>query len=345
MAKQVTSTGIGATAQEAENDALRNAVENVMGTLVDSKTLMEKNSILEDTVYTNSRGFITDYDIVQKSQRGGMWTVVIDAEVDTEPNAHLMNVLTREGIIANNMRNAKIAIVMDTYGYSDLPAADVAANAMTNSFLEYGFQMVDIDQSRVKKYHNPWAMSNTEVEQLARSLQADILVIAKASTENAGDVGKFISGNTTGVVSCKGNIDAKMYIARTGQIIAADGQQANGVDITRGSAQRKALTNVGYQVGQYLSEQVLNLYSGNKQMFELTVMSANFAAINKVKAALNSIRGVKNVNFDKYTNGVAVITMQYGGSPQALYKQLEEYADCRMEMRQSSFNTLTISAL
>ena len=47
LAKNVTVTGTGTTVTEAENDALRLAVENTLGVLVDSQTLVEKNVVVE----------------------------------------------------------------------------------------------------------------------------------------------------------------------------------------------------------------------------------------------------------------------------------------------------------
>ena len=41
FAKSVTVTGTGTTPSEAENDALRAAVENTLGVLVDSETLVQ----------------------------------------------------------------------------------------------------------------------------------------------------------------------------------------------------------------------------------------------------------------------------------------------------------------
>ena len=52
FAKSVTTTGYGVTATDAENDALRNAVENTVGVLVDSNTLVENNMLIQNQIYT-----------------------------------------------------------------------------------------------------------------------------------------------------------------------------------------------------------------------------------------------------------------------------------------------------
>ena len=85
-AKNVTVTGTGLTATEAENDALRAAVENTLGVLVDSETLVQNSILISDQIYTQSRGFVTDYQVIGREQIAGGWRVTINAEVDTQPD-------------------------------------------------------------------------------------------------------------------------------------------------------------------------------------------------------------------------------------------------------------------
>ena len=110
LAKNVSMTGMGVTAAEAENDALRNAVESAVGVLVDSQTLTEQNTVLHDQIYTQSRGFIRNYSVTDRRQFPDGWRVTVDADVDDSPNSRLMTELTRLGIIDNRLRNPKIAV-------------------------------------------------------------------------------------------------------------------------------------------------------------------------------------------------------------------------------------------
>ena len=109
-AKSVTVTGTGLTSSEAENDALRAAVENTLGVLVDSETLVQNSMVINDQIYTQSRGFVNDYQVLSREQVGNLWRVTINATVDDQPNSKLMNELTRLGIINVQLRNPKIAV-------------------------------------------------------------------------------------------------------------------------------------------------------------------------------------------------------------------------------------------
>ena len=337
-AQQVTATGYGSTAAEAENDALRAAVENVVGTLLDAHTIVDKNTVLQDEIYTSSRGFIRHYDVLRTQQTAaGAWSVTVAADVDSEPDSKLMDALTRERLIAVNMRNAKIAVILDASN-----ASGSGESAVVDSFLQAGFQnIVDISNAR-RLYNQPYYMDASQLQSLAQSLRADILLVGQAYSDCSGDVGQFIGGRHTGILSCQARIAAKMYIARTGQVLAAHSTEGAGADITEAVAAGKALTAAGNAMGEYMVQQLLDRYSGNRQQLELTLLANSLQEINTVKQALASLQGVKNVTFNNYNNGRGVISLQYSGAPQTLFALLQQNMDYNLQLEESTFNTLTI---
>ena len=337
-AQQVTATGYGSTAAEAENDALRAAVENVVGTLLDAQTIVDKNTVLQDEIYTSSRGFIRHYDVLRTQQTAaGAWSVTVAADVDSEPDSKLMDALTRERLIAVNMRNAKIAVILDASN-----ASGSGESAVVDSFLQAGFQnIVDISNAR-RLYNQPYYMDASQLQSLAQSLRADILLVGQAYSDCSGDVGQFIGGRHTGILSCQARIAAKMYIARTGQVLAAHSTEGAGADITEAVAAGKALTAAGNAMGEYMVQQLLDRYSGNRQQLELTLLANSLQEINAVKQALASLQGVKNVTFNNYNNGRGVISLQYSGAPQTLFALLQQNMDYNLQLEESTFNTLTI---
>ena len=86
-ARSVTVTGSGISQNEAESDALRNAVEKAVGVLVDSQTMVSSNTILQDEIYTQSRGFVTNYNVTDRQPDGNGWRVTVNADVDDSPNS------------------------------------------------------------------------------------------------------------------------------------------------------------------------------------------------------------------------------------------------------------------
>src|SRR3990167_4548464 len=70
----ITVEGIGAIVKgdlaiakdNALNDALRKAVEQAVGTLVQAQTLVDKYQLISDEIYTKSQGYIKKYAIISE---------------------------------------------------------------------------------------------------------------------------------------------------------------------------------------------------------------------------------------------------------------------------------------
>lgn len=77
----VTATGTGSNREEARKDALRNAVEQAVGTSVASNSRMENYALLEDVVSTRSNGYIASFDVVSEGQKSDAYEMVIKANV------------------------------------------------------------------------------------------------------------------------------------------------------------------------------------------------------------------------------------------------------------------------
>ena len=89
--------GQGTSPDEALRDAFRNAVRQVVGSVVDAETLVKNDEIISDQVLTYSDGFIDHYDTVSTRQEGGLTRTRIRARV-------------RQGDVATRLRAAKVAV-------------------------------------------------------------------------------------------------------------------------------------------------------------------------------------------------------------------------------------------
>ena len=342
LAKNVTVTGMGVTASDAENDALRMAVENTLGVLVDSSTLVEKNVLIQDQIYTQSRGFVTDYKVVSRQQTPNGWQVTIDAVVDDNPNSKLMNELTRLGIINTQLRNPKIAVYVPEHHIQYRVPDPAGETAIVKALLNAGFSNVIEVGSRMNN-QNPLSMSSSEMTQAAQMFGADIMIVGEAFSEGLGDAAQWLPGNQrSNIQSCRARVEAKMFIVKSGQIIAADGKYGSGLDNSQAVASKKALAAAGKLMGEYFVEQITGMYT-SRQGIEVVVYGAAFQKINQVQSALGSVRGVKNCNLSSYEGGKAVFNVQYSGSPQTLFNEIQALTDADLTLQSISYNVLTIS--
>ncbi len=79
----VVATGYGTTVREATKAALRSAVEQVVGTMVDATTLVENDKLIEDEILSYSAGMIATAKTVgePKKSADGFYAVKVKASV------------------------------------------------------------------------------------------------------------------------------------------------------------------------------------------------------------------------------------------------------------------------
>ena len=341
FAKNVTVTGTGTTSSEAENDALRAAVENTLGVLVDSNTLVQNSTLINDEIYMHSRGFVTDYSIVSREQFSAGWRVTINATVDDQPNSKLMNELTRLGIINVQLRNPKIAVYVPEQHIQYRVPDPAGETAIVKALINAGFSNVIEVGSRLN-YPKPMNMSAAQMREAAEKFGADIMIVGEAFSEGLGDAGQWLPGNQTSKMqSCRARVEAKMFIVKTGQIIAADGKYGSAYDNSESIASKKALASAGDQMGNYFVEQITGMYT-SRQGVEVIVIGADFSKINLVQSALGKVNRVKSVNLSSYDGGKAVFNVMYGGSPQTLFNELQAQTTADLTLQSLAYNTLTI---
>lgn len=80
---EVVSTGHGLTVREATKAALRSAVEQVVGMMVDATTLVENDELIEDEILSYSAGMIAASQVIgePKKSEDGIYSVKIKATV------------------------------------------------------------------------------------------------------------------------------------------------------------------------------------------------------------------------------------------------------------------------
>ncbi len=79
----VVAEGVGLTKEEADRDALRQAVRQVVGAVVDSDTLVKNDRLIEDKILIYSDGLVKDYaPLGEPTRRGQLIQVKIRAVVE-----------------------------------------------------------------------------------------------------------------------------------------------------------------------------------------------------------------------------------------------------------------------
>jgi hypothetical protein len=337
-AKEVVAQGTGATRDEAVSDALRNAVEQTLGTLVASETLVENQALVSDQIYVNSKGFINGFSVIDE-WRGrdidGYYSVTVRAEVDTAPDSALMRQLEKLNLIRQLLRDPRIAVIIPEYHINARLIDPAGETEVIKVLTGAGFtRIVDVRRvEAVKSGNAARAILSGDIAG-ARAIGAeygvDYLIVGEAFSEYVGNIAN------SGVYSCRARIEARLIKADTGEIIAAEGFHAGGADITQSTAAKVALRNAGRLLGEYMVDKFLPYAGTLDKGLQITITNAhNFSRVSMLEAELRKVKGVKEIYIREYINGVAVIDINYSGSPQSLARILA----------QSSVLPLTVTAV
>lgn len=80
--EKVIATGVGTDFEKAKQNAIRNAIEQVVGTYVTSDTMVKNSMLINDNILTYSGGYVKETKVFsQKRDNEGMFTVQIEASV------------------------------------------------------------------------------------------------------------------------------------------------------------------------------------------------------------------------------------------------------------------------
>lgn len=343
LAQQVTVTGVGISKDDAVRDALRNAVEQAVGTLVDSETLVQNMAVVNDEIYTKSQGFVRDFDVLNSQVSGGQYTVTVRATIDTEPNSELMTKLQKLKLIEKVLRDPKIGVIIAEYNKYYWIPNQAAESAVVRKLREAGFKRV-IDPRQAENIRgNDFIKAvldgdTAAAKAIATTYSLDYVVVGSAFSNFAGEV---VAGG--GVLSARASIEAKVMKVDTGEIVASNTFEAAGVDITRDIAAKKALAKAGEKVADYLIKELLNYAADTEKPLRIVVTRIpSFTKLNALQSELKATQGVKAVYLRNYKSGMAEIDINYVGAPQNLANQLQNFSNVTLTVTNVSNSALDV---
>ena len=128
---------------QALSNAMRNAVEQSMGVLLDAKTVVENWRIIQDNIYTETTGYITSYEILRNSQDESKktWQVTIKAFVS---NDKLKGKLDALKLLHNKSGNPRYSLIYFQESEKSYPPQSdpviVASNSIKSVLARSGFR-------------------------------------------------------------------------------------------------------------------------------------------------------------------------------------------------------------
>lgn len=347
LAQQVITDGMGTDRESALRDASRNAVEQVVGTMVDSRTLVDNAVVALDQIYTKSQGFVTSQEILSQDERDGMVHVRARIDVNTNPDSQLMNNLT----MIMNLNDPRIAVVvLKQNAQGQVTGHDLISESTLNDrLLSLGFSHV-IDASVVSSLEDAQLLNqiyngSSGISSMGRSLGADYVVIGRTRTQSQGISLPDGNGGYAPTLLKTGNaaLSVKVIKFDTGDIIGTFTVTAKGVENNNEMAEQKAIQQASAEAAQKLEEKFRHFSSISEAAIQMEVYTNDNDAVNELINDLKSLGVVENVYLREHQNGKAILSIDSTEKPNALVQMLRSKTKLGIFIASVTTNTIKIS--
>lgn len=332
-AQMVTVEGVGLDRESSLRDAQRNAVEQVAGTLVDSRSIAENMQVTLDEIYTKSQGFVTRVDILSESaEADGSYRIVANIDVDTSPNAELVSRLQT----VMSLNDPRIAVVVLHQSGSHDTAAETSMNAR---LLDHGFRHV-IDADIVASLEDARLLERiynggSGITEIGMGLGADFVVIGKSTSEaKRMTLPDFKGGYYEHGMMSSGRADLAVKIIRfdTGDIVGTFSVEGKGTDASPERAENKALKDAAAKAADELERKFRHIASAAAtDGIKITASAWDYGKVEALAEMLRSKGGVKSVTIREHRNGKAILYVDSADTSASLARALRQMSGVFVE--------------
>ena len=116
--KEITAEGMAPGSNDearetAVNRALRKAVEEGVGVIIDSETIVGNYQILDDEIYSTVKGYVTGYEVVfDNGGEGGLYKVKLKATVASslKPSFNISSQISKNSSLLKSFTSLYISL-------------------------------------------------------------------------------------------------------------------------------------------------------------------------------------------------------------------------------------------
>lgn len=348
MAGSVTSRGQAAIVNndkamardKAIEDALRRAVEQVVGTMVTSESKTKDFQLLEDNIYTHSKGYVESYKIVSEKVEDNVYIVDIQAEVST---GKIEGKLKAIGIALSRKGKPRVMFLIseqnvgqETPSYwwgttASISDIGIVENTMINIFQKNGFTVIDRQavsgKIKVKDAYRVASLSSDAAKSIANQTDAQIVIFGQAIAKSLGNQPIGTSPDSPKYPTASANMSVRALNTDNGEILAT----ATGEHVYPHPSEIAAGNNALKMAAEKVSNQLIDgiMEKWNQELSGGQMVSVDITGIDdpsflsEFKNFLTQqIRGVQGVQIRKFKKPDASLDIDYKGKGQDLGLEL-----------------------
>lgn len=343
----VIENNLAIARDEAISDALRKAVEQTIGVLISSETIVENAILLQDHIYTQASGYVRNYKVLSEKRKNGLFYITILAEVAL---GDLKRDLAALGLLHIRKHKPRIMVLIEDKGSFDrgwdISPAEVS---FIKNFREKGFNIVDAQVVERNKRRTVAlkALEGKTKAALAIGLEhgAEIIIVGKATARNAGRILE------SPLNSYQSTVMAKVIRVDTGSVITAGSENAAVPHIDDTVGISTSIEKASDKLAQTLISSILDQWKkevDGATLVRLTISGLeSLTQLSQFKQILESqVRGIENVYQRSYSRygGTAILDLDVRGDTQSLARQIQltKFGDFKPLVTECTQNTIGI---
>ena len=329
----IFSNDVGLARDQAIDDALRKAVEQTLGTFIQSSTLVENNMLVEDNILSWSNGYVRRHQVISEGKSDPTtYQVTIEAEVEL---ANLKNDWDGIQNLLSKMGNPRVMFMIDEqnigesrdrYHYLSVDI-NITETTLLNKFIQNGFECVDpatVRQNLQQDQAIAVLQGNTQLAAaIAKKLGAEVVITGKT-------IAKVASGfNLGGMKSCQANITARVIKADVATVIATGTAHAAHPHIDEVTGGTEAIKKATNKLADDLITKITQKWKD--EFYQATTVKLivhginSFSEVNDFNNTVKYlVRGVKDIYNRNIAGNMAELDVKITGNANQLARELEK---------------------
>lgn len=327
---------------EALNRALRRAVEQGVGTVIDSESMTQNYQLLSDKIYAQVKGYVKSYNIISdNSGADGIYKIKVEAVVAM---AMLTKDLKALNIIKEKKGNPRVMVLIQEFVDGLEQPSELVQAEMEKEFLAKDFPVVDKSQFQMVKERDV-ALSYTNPEKaavLGREFGAEVVIVGQATCnllESSMPYGVQVFGYTA-------DISVKAIKTDTAGIMATETVSGTERGSGRIPTANKALVTSGKKLANTMMEGIVERWRSevfNTVNVELVVENIQVEERDVLKNDLAAIRGVQAVNERSFNKNILILDLTVDGAIwQGFEQRLLELPNIKLQLIAKTENRIEL---
>lgn len=317
---------------QATDDALRNAVEQTLGTFIQASTLVQNNMVVEDNILSWANGYVRSYRIISEGQTDpSTYEVTIEATVEL---ANLKNDWESIQNLLSRMGNPRLMFLIEEqnigesrnqYDYLSVDM-NVTETTLLEKFIEKGFECVDpatVRENLKQEQAAAILQGDTKLAAtLAKKLNAEVVITGKAIAKVATGI------NLGGMKSCQANVTARAIKADVATVFATSSQHAAYPHIDEVTGGTEAIKKATVKLADELMTKITQKWKDEYyQATTVKVILQGITSFNEVTDFSSTlkylVRGVKETYTREASGDHAELDVKITGNANQLARELE----------------------